>query len=156
MIEKYEINKFLNPAFSGFLIANFLKDFSKKNTNGIEPFYILFVLPFSIHPEFRHLLNESNIKNIILIIERNKNRFNSFDKVLNYFLPYTYEGLYFLVKAEVIKIVDEKIILNPRSFKSNNYEKYIRNEVKAAKKLASLLANKFDVLTILKSLGVEL
>ncbi|MBU3096317.1 hypothetical protein KPE82_11960 [Acinetobacter baumannii] len=156
MIEKYEINKFLNPAFSGFLIAHFLRVFSKKNINGIEPVYILFVLPFCIHPEFRYLLNESSIKNIILLIEKNKDKFNSFDKVMNYFLPYTYEGLYFLTKAKVIKVVDNKIVLNSRYFKPNEYSKYIKNEVKAAKKLASLLANKFDILTILKSLGVEL
>lgn len=155
MIEKYEFNNFLNPAFSGFMIAQFLKEFSKKNINGIEPIYILFVLPFAIHPEFRHLLNQTKNKNFILIIEKDRELFNSFEKVFNYFLPYTYEGLYFLLKSKVIKITDEKIIFNSRTFKHKNYNKCIKNEVSAAKKLSSLLANKFDVVTILKILEVE-
>lgn len=154
--KEYELNKFINPAFSAFLIASFIKYFSKKNINGIEPLYLLLVLPFSVHPQFRHILNESRSQNILITIEKNKILFDGFNKVFTYFLPYTYEGLYFLVKAKVIDVSNEKIVFNPKTFKSNKYNKYIQNEVKATQKLSSLLANKFDVSTVLKSLGVEL
>lgn len=156
LIEKYEINRFLNPAFSAFLISIFLKEFSNKNNSGIEPLYLLLILPFSIHPKFRHLLNESKNRNLLLIIEKNTELFDNFDKVFTYFLSYTYEGLYFLLKAKVITISDEKLVFNPKKFKPHHYKKYIKNEVKAAKKLSLLLANKFDVFTVFKSLGIEL
>lgn len=156
MLEKYEYNSFMNPAFSGFIIAQFLKEFTKKNLTGIEPVYILFILPLTIHPEFRHLLNTTRAKNFILIIEKNRNLFSSFDKILKFYLPYTYEGLHFLLKSNVITIDNDKIIFNQRSFKSNNYSKHIKNEVSVAKKLSTLLANKFDVITILKVLEVEI
>lgn len=48
MIEKYEFNNFLNPAFSGFMIAQFLKEFSKKISMELNQ-YIFFLFYLSLY-----------------------------------------------------------------------------------------------------------
>lgn len=150
------INKSLNPAFCGFLIAQFIKIHSQKNSNTINTPYLFLILPFAIHPKFRLAINTSNKKNFISLVNDYSNDFEIFEKTLYYFLPYTYEGLYFLLKSGVITIHEEKIIFNNRKIKPNKFNVNLKNEINACKKLANLLSNKFDTITIYNCLGVSL
>lgn len=155
LMENPPINKTLNPAFTGFLIAQFLKEHCKKNSN-INSSYIFLVLPFIIHPKYRSIINRSQKKNFLALIEDNRPTLENFDSSVHYFISYTYEGLYFLLKTNIISLTNGKIVFNKNNIKTSVYSPDINNEIKASKKLAILLSNKFDTITIYNILGITL
>ncbi|MCU4709990.1 three component ABC system middle component [Acinetobacter pittii] len=148
-----EVRTLLNPAFCGLLLYTSMKEYKKLNKKDISIPLLFLILPLILNMDLRNIITTNKNKNLIYIVNSNKNKFHSFDYIFNYYTEYTYEAIYFLYFNQYIEIAKNNFIIKSKNNKFN--DDYLNKYIKDISHLIKILSKVKSDSTIYSTLGVS-
>lgn len=101
-----EIRNLFNPAFCALVLFRALHRYEEEDSHGMPFSLSLLVLPLCLHKESRQIISGNSRSYLLKIAEKNQHiKIGFADRVTN-MLPYTFEGVGFLMERACIKVSD--------------------------------------------------
>jgi len=99
-----EIRNLFNPAFCGLVLFRALSGFEEEDPRGMYFSLALLVLPLCLHKESREILSRRSRSYFLKALSDHPELAVSFSKRVNDLLPFTLEGLGFLMSLNTFSV----------------------------------------------------